>query len=189
MWGIVFGRMSLEGFIETQCPFSPSLINPPPGEREHNSLQIFRQTLLSSFPPKWHNISFISSPWYSDGALLSCIFILTWGCWGRPRKSYSVLYPEVYVSPCSASAFCVWALCIYSIEVMSSLSLYLDNLIYLAISLEYLVTLSLAFLILLHMSSSSPPQPQNWLEYPLTCRKCFLERAETPPKRLSYIRV
>ena len=35
----------------------------------------------------------------------------------------------------------------------------------------YLSTLSFSFLILTLMSSSSPPQPQNWLEKPLSCLK------------------
>ena len=45
-----------------------------------------------------------------------------------------------------------------------------------------LVTVRLFILSLLAMSSSSPPQPQNWLENPLTKLKCLTLMAATPPK-------
>jgi hypothetical protein len=38
-------------------------------------------------------------------------------------------------------------------------------------------------LILRDMSSSSPPQPQNWFENPLSSCMCAADRADTPPNR------
>ncbi len=38
-------------------------------------------------------------------------------------------------------------------------------------------------LILRDMSSSSPPQPQNWFENPLSSCMCSADRADTPPNR------
>ena len=39
---------------------------------------------------------------------------------------------------------------------------------------------------LVYMSSSSPPQPKNLLENPLTCSMCSLDMAATPPNIPMY---
>lgn len=36
------------------------------------------------------------------------------------------------------------------------------------------------------MSSSSPPQPQKKLEYPLTLKKCSVRIAKAPPTNSAY---
>ena len=52
---------------------------------------------------------------------------------------------------------------------------------HLAISILYRVIVRLAALIRLDMSSSSPPQPQYWLENPFSCCRWAGLSADTPP--------